>query len=76
MSIQRTPQGRQAEMISDWAFADPSRREEALQRISELARQADSEQALREIQDAGTMISRLAGATMPAGDLISRQAAS
>ncbi|HEY2638974.1 MAG TPA: hypothetical protein VGI66_03695 [Streptosporangiaceae bacterium] len=71
-----TPQGQQASDIADWAFADSSRRDEALNKIRELARAADSDQALREIQDAGTMVSRLAPAarTMPP-DTISGQLA-
>ena len=57
-----TPQGTQAYAILDWAYEDPAERAaEGLRRVSELARSltADGGQALREVQDAGTMLSRL-----------------
>ncbi len=56
-----TVQGKQAYDILDWAYEDPpGRAAEAVQRVDELARSADGD-ALAEIQDAGSMLSRLAG---------------
>ena len=56
-----TEQGKQAYAILDWAYEDPQgRAAEAVRRVGELARTADGD-ALREVQDAGAMLSRLAG---------------
>lgn len=64
MSIELTPQGKQAQQIVDWAWDQPAERAaEGLRRISALAATAEG-QALIEIQDAGTMLARLAGATI------------
>jgi hypothetical protein len=57
-----TVQGRQAYAILDWAYENPAARAaEAVARVDELARSADGD-ALAEVQDAGSMLSRLAGA--------------
>lgn len=56
-----TPQGKQAYAILDWAYEDPQgRAADAVRRVDDLARSADG-QALREVQDAGAMLARLAG---------------
>jgi hypothetical protein len=61
MSIQMTPQGQQAEAIVDWVFGDiASRAEDGMRRLDDLATaEPAGSQALREIQDAGTVVSRL-----------------
>lgn len=56
-----TTPGQQAYKILDWAYEDPqARAAEAVRKVNDLARTADGA-ALREVQDAGTMLSRLAG---------------
>lgn len=56
-----TETGQQAEQIRRWAWSDPAARaDDGLARLDELARSAEG-QALREIQDAWTMLSRLRG---------------
>jgi hypothetical protein len=56
-----TPAGTQALRIARWAWEDPAGRvASALAQVREMAAAADG-QELREIQDAGTMLSRLAG---------------
>lgn len=59
-----TPAGRKAYEILNWAYRDPAgRADRALERISALAESSTGD-ALREVRDAGTMCSRLAGATI------------
>jgi hypothetical protein len=61
MSLEMTPQGQQADAILGWVFDDPEgRAAEGLRRLNELAAAAENgSQALREIQDAGTTVSRM-----------------
>lgn len=62
MSLELTPEGRQAYDILRWAQDDPEHRAaQAQQRIGDLARPllAAGGQALREVQDAGAMAARL-----------------
>lgn len=59
-----TPQGQVADRIRKWAWQHPDRVGEAIDQVNELALQAEGPQALREIQDAGTMLARLKGSTM------------
>lgn len=62
MSLDLTPEGRQAYDILRWAQEDPEHRAaQAQRRIAELARPllAGGGQALREVQDAGKMAARL-----------------
>jgi hypothetical protein len=62
-----TLQGRQAYGVLTWVYEDPeARAAEGRTRVAELARQATGA-ALREIQDVGTILSRLAGAVQFAG---------
>jgi hypothetical protein len=64
-----TPDGQQAMAIARWAWADPSGRVgEAISKVRALASSATG-QALAEIQDAGTMLSRLAG-TLDTGPVV------
>lgn len=56
-----TPGGLQAERIARWAWDDPAGRvQAAIEQVRELAENADG-QELREIQDQGVTLSRLAG---------------
>ncbi len=67
MSIELTPEGKRAYEILRWAQEDPDVRAAAAQeQVNDLARpllgNEAKAQALREVQDAGTMLARLAGA--------------
>ena len=56
-----TPEGQRALDLAQWAWADPRGRvQQALDEVSAMAATATG-QALNEIQDAGTMLTRLAG---------------
>ena len=69
-----TPEGMQAEQILDWAWDDPDlRAAEAHDRLAKLAEGA-TDQALIEIQDAGTMLARLSGPTMRVNTITSQAA--
>ena len=66
MSLELTQEGRQAYAILKWAQEDPAGRAvQAQQQVDGLARpllgQPGQVQALAEVQDAGTMLARLAG---------------
>src|SRR6266700_842755 len=62
-----TLQGRQAYGVLTWVYEDPeARAAEGRTRVAELARQATGA-ALREVQDVGTMLARLAGTAQLAG---------
>lgn len=64
-----TPEGRKASEITDWAWQDPRARiPEARRQLGALAEHATGP-ALAEIQDAGTMLARLAGSLAPAGTI-------
>jgi hypothetical protein len=68
-----TPQGQQAYKILDWAYEDPqARAAEAVRKVDVIARAADGD-ALREVQDAGTILSRLAGTVSGGATTISGQ---
>lgn len=65
MSIELTPEGERAYAILRWAQEDPAGRvADAERQVHELARpllgQESGAQALREVQDAGAMLARLA----------------
>ena len=67
MSLELTPDGESAYAILRWAQEDPvNRAAAAQQQMDDLARpllhQDSQAQALREVQDAGSMLARLAGA--------------
>jgi len=66
VSLELTPDGTEAYRILRWAQEDPAgRAAEAQRQVNDLARpllhQDSQAQALREVQDAGTMLARLAG---------------
>ncbi len=66
MSLELTADGTEAWRILRWAQEDPAGRvAEAQRQVNDLARpllgQPSQAQALAEVQDAGTMLSRLAG---------------
>ena len=66
VSISLTPDGERAYAILRWAQEDPANRTaDAQQQMNDLARpllhQDSQAQELREVQDAGTMLARLAG---------------
>ncbi len=62
-----TLQGRQAYGVLTWVYEDPQARSaEGRARVTELARTATGA-ALREIQDVGTMLARLAGTAQLSG---------
>lgn len=66
-----TPAGREAERIARWAWDDPAGRvQEALRRVGEMARNTADAQELREIGDATSMLSRLAGTIVHDGPSI------
>ena len=70
MAINLTPEGQRAYAILAQAQADHGRIGEARKQIGDLARPLpDGSQALREVQDAAGMLSRLAGTVQgpPAG---------
>ena len=55
-----TPGGQQARNIAEWAWQDPAGRvQQAIEQVRELASSAEGRE-LAEIQDSGTMLSRLA----------------
>ena len=65
MSLELTPDGTEAYRILRWAQEDPAgRAADAQRQVNGLARpllgQLSQAQALAEVQDAGTMLSRLA----------------
>ena len=67
MSLELTPAGTEAYRILRWAQEDPAgRKADAQRQVNDLARpllgHPDQTQALAEVQDAGTMLSRLVGA--------------
>jgi hypothetical protein len=63
--IELTPAGQRAGQIRRWAWEDPpARAQDALAQVSRLADGEGDPQALREIQDAATMLTRLAGSIM------------
>jgi hypothetical protein len=69
-----TPEGQRALDLAQWAWADPRGRvQQALSEVSGMAATATG-QALSEIQDAGTMLTRLAGTLEP--ETITQQLAS
>lgn len=62
-----TREGREAEALADWAWADPQHRAaDALAKVNQLAAAAGPG-ALREVQDTARMIARLAGAVSQPG---------
>ena len=66
MSLELTPDGTEAYRILRWAQEDPANRAiEAQRHLADLAmpllHRESQAQALREVQDAGTMLERLAG---------------
>jgi hypothetical protein len=65
VSLELTPEGAEAYRILRWAQEDPAgRAEQAREQVNELARPllgSGSSQALRDVQDAGTALARLAG---------------
>jgi hypothetical protein len=66
MSLEYTAAGAQARSIMRWAWQDPQERAVgALEQVHELAAAATDPQALAEIQDAGTMLSRLVSSVNP-----------
>lgn len=69
-----TPEGQEADRIRKWAWEAPAIRvQDAISQIDDIARRAGlSPQALREVQDAGTMLSRLAGTTMAPASISSQ----
>jgi len=65
VSLELTPDGTEAYRILRWAQEDPAgRKAEAVRQVNDLARPllGQDSQALAEVQDAGTMLSRLVGA--------------
>ena len=65
MSLELTPEGAEAYRILRWAQEDPAgRKADAHRQVNDLARpllgDTAQAQALAEVQDAGTMLSRLA----------------
>ena len=62
MSLELTEQGARAYALLGWAQEDPSRVPEAQRLLDDLARPllGTGSQALREVQDAGAMLARLA----------------
>lgn len=69
-----TAAGGKAAGLARWAWQDPENRvQQAIAQVRELAQQATSADELAEIQDAGTMLSRLAGTLEPPAELISAQ---
>jgi hypothetical protein len=76
LSLELTEQGQQANRILAWVFDDPDgRAAEGMRRLNALAETATG-QALTEIRDAGTTVSRMIppARTMPS-DTISSQLA-
>lgn len=72
MSLELTPDGTEAYRILRWAQEDPAgRAADARRQMADLARpllgDTAQTQALAEVQDAGTMLSRLAGAVSESG---------
>lgn len=66
-----TAAGVEARSVARWAWQDPQERAVgALERVNEMAARASDPQALREIQDAATMLSRLVSSVnrAPASD--------
>jgi len=66
VSLELTPDGTEAYRILRWAQEDPANRAtEAQRHLTDLAmpllHRESQAQALREVQDAGTMLERLAG---------------
>lgn len=73
MSLELTPEGTEAYRVLRWAQADPvNRAADAQRQVNDLARPllGDSSHAaaLAEVQDAGTMLGRLADSLAPSAD--------
>lgn len=61
----------QIQKILKWAWEDPANRvSDAQDRVNELARAETDPQVLAEIQDAGVMLSRLAGTLVHTGGIL------